>query len=45
VSYGQLALRLLSVGGLPLLAIVTSQFPAVAEFAFSFFRPVLRALH
>jgi len=45
VSYGQLALHLLSVGGLPLLAIVTSQFPAVAEFAFSFFRPVLGALH
>jgi hypothetical protein len=41
VSYGQLALHLLSVGGLPLLAIVTSQFPAVAELAFSFFRPVL----
>jgi hypothetical protein len=45
VSYGQLALHLLSVGGLPLLAIVTSQFPAVAQFAFSFFRPVLSALH
>ena len=44
VSYGQLAFHLLSVGGLPLLAIVTSQFPAIANFAFSFFRPVLGAL-
>jgi hypothetical protein len=44
VSYGQLALHLLGVGGLPLLAIVTSQFPAIANFAFSFFRPVLGAL-
>jgi hypothetical protein len=45
VSYGQLALHLMSVGGLPLLAIVTSQFPAISSFAFSFFRPVLGALH
>jgi hypothetical protein len=30
---------------LPLLAIVTSQFPAISSFAFSFFRPVLGALH
>jgi hypothetical protein len=45
VGYGQLPLHLLSVGGLPLLAIVTSQFPVFAEFAFSFFRPVLGALH
>jgi hypothetical protein len=44
VSYGQLAFHLLGVGGLPLLAIVTSQFPGIAGFAFSFFRPVLGAL-
>ncbi len=45
VSYGQLALHLLTVGGLPLLAIVASQFPSIADFVFSFFRPVLGALH
>jgi hypothetical protein len=45
VSYAQLALHLLTVGGLPLLAVVTSQFPAIAKFAYTVFRPVLGALH
>jgi hypothetical protein len=45
VSYGQLALHLLTIGGLPLLAVVTSQFPAIANFAYTFFGPVLGALH
>jgi hypothetical protein len=45
VSYLQVAFHLFTVGGLPLLAILTSQFPAVAQLVFSIFRPVLGALH
>lgn len=44
-NYGQLLLRLLTVGGLPLIAILGSQFPQLANFAFSFFRPLLEVLH
>jgi hypothetical protein len=44
VSYGELAIHLLGVSGLPLLAVVTSQFPGIANFAFSFFHPALGAL-
>jgi hypothetical protein len=45
VNYGEVMAHLLSIGGLPLLAILTSQFPGIANFAYSFFRPLLSALH
>ena len=41
VNYWQLVLHLLTVGGLPLIAILTSQFPSIANFAYSFFRSLL----
>ncbi len=44
-SYFQVALHLLTVGGLPLLAIVTTQFPAVGNFILLMFRPLLGTLH
>jgi hypothetical protein len=44
-SYLQIAFHLLAVGGLPALALIASQFPAVAQFALSFLRPVLGVLH
>jgi hypothetical protein len=44
-NYGQVLLHLLTVGGLPLVAVVSSQFPGVANFAYTFFRPLLSALH
>jgi hypothetical protein len=43
-SYLQIAGHLLTVGGLPALALLASQFPAVAQFAFSWLRPVLGVL-
>ena len=43
-SYFQVALHLLTVGGLPLLAIVTAQFPAVGNFMLLMFRPLLGTL-
>jgi hypothetical protein len=45
VSYGRVALRLLTTGGLPLLAVATALFPALGQFVFSFLRPVLGAFH
>jgi hypothetical protein len=36
--------HLLSVGGLPLLAIITAQYPAVGSFLLSILGPFLRAL-
>lgn len=45
VSYAQLAFHLLTVGGVPLLALATAQFPALGQFVFSLLRPVLGALH
>lgn len=44
-NYGQVVLHLLTVGGLPLIAILTSQFPGIANFAYTFFRPLLGVLH
>jgi hypothetical protein len=44
-SYLQLAYHLVTVGALPLLAIVTAQFPSVGNFVITMFRPVLGALH
>jgi hypothetical protein len=44
-GYLQIAVHLLTVGGLPALALLASQFPAVAQFALSFLRPVLGVLH
>ena len=44
-NYRQAALHLLTVGGLPLIAILTSQFPGIANFAYTFFGPLLSALH
>ncbi|MGF7181450.1 hypothetical protein [Tunturiibacter psychrotolerans] len=41
VNYGQLLFHLLAVGGLPLIALLTSQFPSIANFAYSFLRPLL----
>ncbi len=41
VNYGQLLFHLLAVGGLPLVALLTSQFPSIANFAYSFLRPLL----
>jgi hypothetical protein len=44
-SYLQVLLHLATVGGLPLLAIVTTQFPAVGNFILLMFRPLLGTLH
>jgi hypothetical protein len=44
-SYIEIARNLLSVGGIPALALVASQFPSVAQYALSWLRPVLGALH
>jgi hypothetical protein len=44
-SYWQVAFHLLTVGGLPLLAIVVSQFPAFGNFVFTLFGPLLGAIH
>jgi hypothetical protein len=44
-SYLQVALHLLTVGGLPLVAIVTTQFPAIGNFVLLMFRPLLGTLH
>ena len=43
-SYFQVVFHLLTVGGLPLLAIVTAQFPAVGNFMLLMFRPLLGTL-
>ena len=43
-SYLQVALHLFAVGGLPLLAIVTTQFPAIGNFVLLMFRPLLGML-
>jgi hypothetical protein len=45
VSYWQVAGHLLTVGGLPLLAILGSQFPVIANFVLSIFGPLLGAIH
>jgi hypothetical protein len=42
-SLFSVGLRLLSVGGVPLLAVAASQFPAMAEFLGSWVRPMLEA--
>jgi hypothetical protein len=44
-SYLQVVRHLLTVGGLPLLAIVTTQFPAIGNFVLLLFRPLLGTLH
>ena len=37
--------KMLSIGGLPLLAVVASQFPSVATFLVSWIKPVMEAAH
>jgi len=44
-SFLQVAGQLLSIGGLPLLAVLASQFPAMGDFLLSWVRPVLEAGH
>jgi hypothetical protein len=44
-NYWQVVLHLVTVGGLPLIAVLTSQFPGIANFAYTFFRPLLGVLH
>ena len=39
------ALRLLSVGGIPLIAVLASQFPVIERFLLSWIRPTLESLH
>ena len=41
----KVAFNMLSIGGIPLLAVVASQFPGVASFMISWIRPALEALH
>jgi len=44
-SFLGVAGKLLSVGGLPLLAVLASQFPAFAEFISGWIKPISDALH
>jgi hypothetical protein len=44
-SFLQVAGQLLSIGGLPLIAVLASQFPAMGDFLLSWVRPVLEAGH
>ncbi|HYK37848.1 hypothetical protein [Alloacidobacterium sp.] len=44
-NYFEAALRLLSVGGIPLIAVLASQFPAIEQFAFSWIKPTIDSLH
>ena len=42
---GQFFLRMISIGALPLLTVISSQFPTVGRFLFSWLQPALGALH
>ena len=44
-NYLEAGLRLLSVGGIPLIAVVASQFPVFERFLLSWVRPTLESLH
>jgi hypothetical protein len=44
-NYLEAAVRLLSVGGVPLIAVVASQFPVFERFLLSWVRPTLESLH
>ena len=44
-NYFEAALRLLTVGGIPLIAFVASQFPVFERFLLSWVRPTLESLH
>jgi hypothetical protein len=44
-NYFEAAQRLLSVGGLPLLAILATQFPVIERFLLSWVRPTIESLH
>jgi hypothetical protein len=45
LNLGTYTLQLLSVGGLPVLTVLASIFPALGNFVFSFARPFLQGLH
>jgi hypothetical protein len=45
LSLGTYTLQLISVGGLPVLTVLASIFPALGKFVFSFARPFLQSLH
>jgi hypothetical protein len=44
-NYFEVAWRLLSVGAIPLIAILASQFPIIERFVFSWIKPTLESLH
>jgi hypothetical protein len=44
-NYFEAAQRLLSVGGIPLIAVLASQFPAIERFLLSWVKPTIDSLH
>ena len=44
-NFLSVASNLIMVGGIPLLAVLASQFPGVADFFFSWVRPLMGASH